>query len=195
MADVTRVSLAEHTSGVRAGRKRQIRKPQTVEQQVYYILAFVVASAAVYTDVKYGIVSNRLTFPTIALALGLHAFLGGWTGLGHAAQGAALGLGLLLIPFLLGGMGAGDVKLMAALGSLIGPGLVLNTFLFSAIMGGLVGILVIVRTYGWWGLFGTVMAGWKNLLSPSLNTTRMTGFPYATSIFFGLFLAIFLRQL
>jgi len=161
-----------------------------VEQYIYYVLALIVASAAVYTDVKYGLIPNKLTFPAMALALGLHTFLGGWTGLGHATQGAALGLGLLLIPFLLGGMGAGDVKLMAALGSLIGPNLVLDTFIFSAIMGGFVGILILVRSHGWWGLLGTVIGGWRQLLSPSLNTTRMTGFPYATSIFFGLFFTI-----
>ncbi len=161
-----------------------------MEPQADSMFALAIASAAVYTDIKYGIIPNWLTFPAMATALAIHSLLEGWTGLGYASQGEALGLGLLLIPFLMGGMGAGDVKLMAALGGIIGPSLVFDTFIFSAIMGGFVGVLIIVRSHGWWGLLGTVMAGWKQLLSPNMNTTRMTGFPYASSIFVGLFMAI-----
>ncbi len=161
-----------------------------MDQEIYYVLALAVASAAVYTDVKYGIIPNKLTFPAMAAALAIHGLLEGWTGFGYSAQGSALGLGLLLIPFLLGGMGAGDVKLLGSLGALIGPALITDTFIFSAIMGGFVAVLVIVRRYGWWGFLGTVLAGWRQLLSPDMNTTRMTGFPYATSIFVGLFMAI-----
>ena len=61
--------------------------------------------------------------------LGLHGFLLSISGLG-------LGLGLLIIPYLMGGMGAGDVKALGALGALIGPYDLLHVFLYMAFWGG-----------------------------------------------------------
>jgi prepilin peptidase CpaA len=149
-----------------------------------------VAAFAVYTDTRRGMIPNRLTFPAIALAVALHGLAGGWAGVGNAAVGAAAGLGLLIVPFLVGGMGAGDVKLMAALGALVGPAAVLSTFVFSAFLGGAIAVFVLVRAAGWWGLIGTVLTGWRGLLSPEMRTTRMTAFPFASAIFFGLFAAL-----
>ena len=75
----------------------------------------------------------------------------------HQQQGAlsslsgwALGVGLLAIPFILGGMGAGDVKLLALAGAWGGPAFALYTFLFGAVVGGVVavGLLVVNRRLG-----------------------------------------------
>ncbi len=156
----------------------------------FYLIALAASIVAVYTDTRHGLITNRLTFPTMALGLVLHAVVGGWTGLGTAALGCAAGLGLLIIPFLLGGLGAGDVKLMAALGAVVGPAAVFSTFIYSAFLGGLIALVILVRKHGWSGLLGTVLTGWRGLISPEMQTTRITGFPYAAAIFAGLFAAI-----
>ena len=65
--------------------------------------------------------------------------------LGTAAFGFVLGLALMLPGHMLGATGAGDVKLMAAIGAIVGPGLVINAFLFTAVAGGILAIVVALR--------------------------------------------------
>ena len=156
-----------------------------MDQQVFSIIALGVAGIALYTDTRSGRIPNRLTFPTLAGGLVVHSALGGWSGLGLSAQGAGLGLALLLLPFLIGGMGAGDVKLLAALGSLLGPAAIFSVFVFSALLGGVIGAVILVRVHSWSGTLATVMGGWRALLSPDLRVTRLHSFPYASAIFFG----------
>ena len=88
-----------------------------MEQALFYIGAGIIATVALFTDTRRGRIPNWLTFPALGLGVALHSFVGGGDGLLFAAEGAALGLGLFLVPFLIGGMGAGDVKLLAALGA------------------------------------------------------------------------------
>lgn len=65
--------------------------------------------------------------------------------LGGAALGFVLGLALMLPGHLLGATGAGDVKLMAAIGTIVGPGIVVNAFLFTAVAGGMLAVVVALR--------------------------------------------------
>ena len=65
--------------------------------------------------------------------------------LGGAAFGFVLGLALMLPGHMLGATGAGDVKLMAAIGTLVGPGIVVNAFLFTAVAGGMLAVVVALR--------------------------------------------------
>ena len=67
------------------------------------------------TDLKSRKIYNKILFPALVLGVGINIFNQGWQGLFTSAQGFLLGLGLLLIPFILG-MGAGDVKLWLLLG-------------------------------------------------------------------------------
>lgn len=65
--------------------------------------------------------------------------------LGASMAGFALGLALMLPGHALGATGAGDVKLMAAVGAIVGPAHVVNAFLFTAVAGGVLAVLVAVR--------------------------------------------------
>jgi prepilin peptidase CpaA len=65
--------------------------------------------------------------------------------LGGAALGFVLGLALMLPGHMLGATGAGDVKLMAAIGTIVGPGIVVNAFLFTAVAGGMLAVVVALR--------------------------------------------------
>jgi prepilin peptidase CpaA len=106
------------------------------------VLAAVVAASGVAAaiDVRTGRIPNLLTavvavagFALAGLGLSGHSVAG-------ALTGAVLGFVLMLPGHLVGGTGAGDVKLLAALGTLLGPGGVLMAFLYSAMAGGLLAL-------------------------------------------------------
>ena len=157
-------------------------------QEVFFVGALAVACIAVYTDTRYGLVFNKLTLPTTALGILGHGIFGSWDGLVFALAGAGIGLSLFLIPFLIGGMGAGDVKLLAALGALVGPQHVFATFLFSATLGGVTALVVLVRRYGLPFVSTSLLSDRGALLARDPETgTRMTAFPFGSAIFFGLF--------
>lgn len=99
-----------------------------------------IASVACAIDLKSARIPNALTFSAAAAALVFHAVAPGGHGLVGAAIGLAVGLLVLLPPFALGAMGAGDVKLMAALGAWLGWQPVIFVFLYGSIAGGILGI-------------------------------------------------------
>jgi prepilin peptidase CpaA len=71
------------------------------------------------------------------LGLLIHAAWAGWRGFGHSVLGLLLGLSFLFVFYLLGGMGAGDVKLMGAAGALLGAPHVAYAFVLTGLLGGL----------------------------------------------------------
>ena len=89
-----------------------------------------------------------LTFPAMAAGLALHAGSAGMSGLFFSFKGIAAGMGVLLAPYIFLGMGAGDVKLMGAVGGLIGAGDVLVAFLFTAVIGGIYALVLLVLKGG-----------------------------------------------
>ena len=83
----------------------------------------------------------------IALAgLAAQATFFGWSGVGCGLLGLLVGLGVLIVPWLMHGMGAGDVKLMAAIGCWLGPWLTLLSFASGAVIGGVIALVMIVST-------------------------------------------------
>lgn len=109
------------------------------------IAAVLLSLLAMYTDVRWRIIPNRLTLPAIGLGLLLNTAGDGWQGSLASVIGLAAGFGLMLLPYLLGGMGAGDVKLMGALGALLGGSVILNVFLYGTIIGGILAVFVALR--------------------------------------------------
>ena len=76
-------------------------------------------------------------------ALILYSFAAGIDGFFFSLKGIAVGIGVLLIPYLLGGMGAGDAKLMGAVGGFLGAKGVFGAFLLTAAIGGIYALLTI----------------------------------------------------
>lgn len=94
-------------------------------------------------DIRVQKIPNLLTFPTMIVGLVYHTIINSWNGLVFGIGGLGLGMGLFMIPYLMGGMGAGDAKLMGAVGALVGPKGVLIASLFTAIVGGLYALITL----------------------------------------------------
>ena len=107
------------------------------------ILLSCVLIIASITDLRSHRISNRLTYSTMIFGLAFYSLTSGLSGFLHSMGGLFLGLALLIAFYLIGGMGAGDVKLMAAVGSLLGPEGVFAAFLGTALIGGLYALIIL----------------------------------------------------
>jgi len=106
--------------------------------------ATAVAVTAAITDVRDRRIPNRLTYPAMIAGLVLQAAVHGWRGLLLGLGGALLFGGFFLIFHLVRAMGAGDVKLAAALGCIIGPAASWQVMFATAVAGGALAIIVMV---------------------------------------------------
>jgi prepilin peptidase CpaA len=88
---------------------------------LFQIIAIGVSVAAVAWDVTTRRIPNALTFGAEIAAVAVHVYFEGWAGIGPSLAGWLVGAALFFPFFALGGMGAGDVKLLAAVGAWIGP--------------------------------------------------------------------------
>ncbi len=107
------------------------------------LVLFVLLAAAVTTDLKSHRIPNLLLLPALSLALMLHMKSGGVDGLITATGGLTLGLAMLLPLYAIGGMGAGDVKLLGVVGSFLGPWGAVVAGLATMMAGAVFGIIVI----------------------------------------------------
>src|SRR5262245_29605814 len=105
----------------------------------------VLAVLSARADVRTRRIPNKLTLPALALGLVMHLALGGPTGLISSLAGMLIAGGLLLPGWLLRYTGAGDVKLMAAVGAWFAFPLALFVTLATMIAGGLVALAIALR--------------------------------------------------
>ena len=103
-----------------------------------------------YYDVRYRRIPNAFVLAALAAGLAMNAIFGGLAGLAASLGGCALAFILMFLLHIFGAMGAGDVKLFAAIGAVTGAQLVVPTFLVVALTGGLLAVVSIIRA-------GTVM--------------------------------------
>ena len=104
----------------------------------------VVGIAAVY-DIRYRRIPNWLVLTGILVGFGLNTFLFEWKGLRFSLLGLALAFLIYFPLYLLRGMGAGDVKLMASIGAMVGWADWMGIFIVTAILGGLAAIALLLR--------------------------------------------------
>lgn len=109
------------------------------------IILFIVLIISFITDVKSRIILNIITLPTIVIGLMIHTVHNGWDGFQFSFLGMLTGLGVLLIPYLLKGMAAGDVKLMMAIGALKGSSFTFGSFIYTAIFGGIIALFILIK--------------------------------------------------
>jgi prepilin peptidase CpaA len=111
-----------------------------------FLIAFLsgVLVVAVIQDLRFQRIPNVLTYPAMVVALAYHSITLGLIGTLFSAGGLVLGIAILIVPFLMGGMGAGDAKLMGAVGAVVGANGVFVAFLFTAIVGGVYALIVLL---------------------------------------------------
>ncbi len=112
------------------------------------VVLLVAVMIAAVTDVWKFKVYNLLTLPLLAVALVYHGVAGGGLGLGASLLGTLFGFGLLIVPYAMGGVGAGDVKLMAAIGAWLGMPLTFYVFIASGLAGGVYAIVLLALRNG-----------------------------------------------
>jgi prepilin peptidase CpaA len=149
-------------------------------------------------DAIFSKIPNNITLPFCILALMYNTVISGWGGVVWAFTGAVSGLGLLLPIFLLGGMGAGDVKALAALGALMGPKDILQIFLYMGIVGGVIGLMYFVVSGRMTFLLSYISLRFKEYylfkdIQPFKAGKGESGirFPYAIAIAFGFSIYVF----
>ncbi len=108
-----------------------------------YILLLLLFSAAIF-DLTRKKIPNFITLPVIGWGLITSALAGGLKGFFFSSSGLLLGLGILVIPFALGGIGGGDVKLLGAVGALQGAHFLLRAALAGALCGGALALLYLL---------------------------------------------------
>ena len=147
--------------------------------------------AVCYYDVRYRRIPNRLVLAALASGLAVNAIFGGFGGVLHSLAGCALAFGLMLVLHVFGAMGAGDVKLFAAVGALLGVGMVLPTFVAVALVGGALAVYTMLRAgavretmFRVVRIFVGLMPGWEMPRFAAPADRRHT-IPYGVAISLG----------
>lgn len=109
-------------------------------------IASAVAATAAITDVRDRRIPNRITYPAMIAGLVLQTVMHGWRGILLGLAGGFLFGGVFLLFHLVRAMGAGDVKLAAALGCMIGPAASWQVMFFTAVAGGVMAVVVMLAT-------------------------------------------------
>ena len=109
---------------------------------ILIIFLGVILFVAATIDLKTQRIPNLLTLPAAMLTLVFYSLTNGLNGFFFSAVGLLVGISLLIIPYLLGGMGAGDAKLMGVVGGVLGAKGVFFAFLFSAVVGGIYALIL-----------------------------------------------------
>jgi prepilin peptidase CpaA len=141
-------------------------------------------------------IPNYLTFGGALAGLVFQTAVFGWAGLAQALLGLLVGMALLLLPYILGGMGAGDVKALAALGAWLGPKGCFSLFCYMGLAGGLMSLGVLIWQGILWSYLRNGLVLLHNLvlcrgqrilletLTPGKNQTP--GLPYGVAIALGM---------
>lgn len=113
-----------------------------------WLVSLTLVVAAVIDGLKLK-VPNWITFPLILSGWLFSYATFGIGGLGWSLAGTAVGLGLLLPAYAIGGMGAGDVKLLAGVGAWVWPAVTLYAFCVSALVGGVIAVGMVLYRKAW----------------------------------------------
>ena len=137
------------------------------------ILAWItvaLGALAILDDLRRRVISNWISRTALASGIVLNTVAHGARGAAIAAAGAALGFALLIIFYLLGGMGGGDLKLMTGFGAILGPSAVLTAAILGAIAGAFIAAAAV------------------------LFRRSQRAIPYAPALVLGAWLALILRN-
>jgi prepilin peptidase CpaA len=168
--------------------------PQTIATALVFIPMAVIIS---YMDIRYRRIPNKLVLITLIGGLTVHTIFGGSQGLFTSLSGFGLAFVLMFLLHAFGTMGAGDVKLFAAIGALNGLSLVLPTLLVVAVTGGVFAIVKMIYArrvtstmFGVFQFFVGLLPG-QRVPRFDIPADRSYTLPYALPICFGSLIAFF----
>jgi len=150
---------------------------------------------AAYIDGKELRVPNWITFPMVLSGLIYCTVTEGLNGLGFGLLGMVVGLLTLLPLYAVGGMGAGDVKLMAGIGAWLGASATWNAFIATVVVGAVMAIAMVLYRKSWekhYGQFLLILGEFKSIKDPAKlseiaaeRKPRMLLLPYGIPICVG----------
>lgn len=111
---------------------------------IRYIELFLLIAVALISDIRTYKIKNVIIFIFIILGLATNLYLNGWQGIPNSTLAALLPVLLLIILFALRMLGAGDIKLFCAVGSIAGIRFVLYNIAYSFIAGGIIAIIIML---------------------------------------------------
>jgi prepilin peptidase CpaA len=159
------------------------------------------AAVACGCDLRTRRIPQVLTLGGALAGFAFHLASGGWSGAALSAAGWALGIAIFFAPFALGGLGAGDVKLLGALGAWLGPDDVTWLALYAGVAGGVLAVVVSLAT----GYLSQALANVRLLITHwsvngirplpelTLQHGRSPRLAYAVPIFAGTMVRLWLR--
>lgn len=155
----------------------------------------IVLVVAAYIDGKELRVPNWITFPMVLSGLIYSTWVGGLEGLGAGLLGMTVGLLTLLPLYAVGGMGAGDVKLMAGIGAWLGAAVTWNAFVATVVVGAIMAVVMVLSRKAWdqhYGQFLLIASEWMSVKNPKKlaeiaaeRKPRMLLLPYGIPICVG----------
>jgi prepilin peptidase CpaA len=168
---------------------------------VAHIVCLGIAAVACGWDLRTRRIPQVLTLGGALAGFVFHVLNGGWDAGVASAAGWAIGIAVFFLPFALGGLGAGDVKLLGAIGAWLGPMNALWVGLYAGAAGGILAIIVAL-TKGYLfqavGNVGVLLAYWRlNGVRPlpeiTLERSRGPRLAYAVPILAGTMVTLWLK--
>lgn len=156
-------------------------------------IAFLIPLAIIiaYYDVRYRRIPNPFVLATLISGVVMNAVFGGLSGVVSSCAGCLFAFVLMFLLHVFGAMGAGDVKLFAAIGGVMGAHLVLPTFLVVVLTGGLLATISIIRAGAVFATMQRVLQilvgllpGWE-MPRFAVPADRRTTIPYGVAITIG----------
>jgi len=183
------------------GKGRRGKRKTTTDMTDTHIAAFALATMACAWDLRTGRIPQAITLGGAAVGVAYHVAAGGSSAGVASLAGWGIGLLVFLLPFALGGLGAGDVKLLGALGAWLGVTNVVWLALYTGVAGGVFALVVAV----WRGYLAQAMTniylllmhwrlnGVRPLDEVSLDHSRGPRLAYAIPILAGTVATLWLR--
>jgi prepilin peptidase CpaA len=151
----------------------------------------IVMAVCFITDCREQKIYNIVVLPSIFIVIILNSLFYGFDGFVLSVGGFLTGLGILLIPYLLGGMGAGDVKLLALVGAAKGVSFVVNSAIYMALVGGVISLAILIYNKQVIGFFKSIFSWMISFVYQVRRKVEFSNsevnnkFPYGTAIVAG----------
>jgi len=162
-----------------------------IAKELFWIAPALLATVAGWKDLRTRRIPNWLTVPGLGIGIVLNSVIGGWAGARNSLLGASLGLGILLPFVLMRSLGAGDWKLMGAVGAFVGPGPMIAVLVATFLVAGVMAVILVIwkkrvrqTARNLWRLLGAFLA--FHLPEPELTLDN----PESVKVPFGVAVAV-----